>query len=83
MTTLSTDELHKQLESGEAAVFDVRGDLEFELGHIPFVAVYSAGGDCRLATEAARRLENLGLRNVHRYEDGLEGWRAARLPVVP
>ena len=105
MTTLSTEELHKQLESGEAAVFDVRGDLEFELGHIPgtktaplgsltfrvarvmnpdsFVAVYSAGGDCRLVTEAARRLENLGLRNVHRYEDGLEGWRTAGLPVVP
>ena len=105
MKTLSTEELHDQLESGQAAVFDVRGDLEFELGHIPgtktaplgslvfrvarimnpdsFVAVYSAGGDCRLVTEAARRLENLGLRNVHRYEDGLEGWRAAGLPVVP
>ena len=82
MTTLSTEELQKQLESGEAAVFDVRGDLEFELGHIPgsktaplgsltfrvarimnpdsFVAVYSAGGDCRLVTEAARRLDDLG-----------------------
>lgn len=90
---------------GDAAVFDVRGDVEFEAGHIPgtktaplgsltfrvarvmnphsFVAVYSAGEDCRLAAEAAQRLENLGLRNVHCYEDGLEGWRGAGLPVVP
>jgi rhodanese-related sulfurtransferase len=105
MKTLSTEELSERLESGNAAVFDVRGDVEFELGHIPdtktaplgslvfrvarvmnpdsFVAVYSAGGDCRLVTQAAQRLENLGLRNVHCYEDGLEGWRAAGLPVVP
>ena len=105
MKNLSTEELQKQLETGNAAVFDVRGDLEFELGHIPgtktapmgslvfrvarimnpdsFVVVYAAGGDRQLVTEAARRLENLGLRNVHRYEDGLEGWRAAGLPVVP
>jgi rhodanese-related sulfurtransferase len=105
MKTLSTEELRERLESGNPAVFDVRGDVEFELGHIPdaktaplgslvfrvarvmnpdsFVAVYSAGGDCRLVTQAAQRLENLGLRNVHCYEDGLEGWRAAGLPVVP
>jgi len=105
MNSLSTEQLHERLESGQAAVFDVRGDVEYEFGHIPgaktaplgslvfrvarvmnpdsFVAVYSAGGDCRLVTQAAQRLENLGLRNVHCYEDGLEGWRAAGLPVVP
>ena len=104
MNTLSIQELRERLESGPAAVFDVRGDVEFELGHIPdamtaplgslvfrvarvmnpdsFVAVYSAGGDCRLGAEAAERLENLGLRNVHYCEDGLEGWRKAGLPVV-
>ncbi len=105
MTILNTEDLHRRLESGEAAVFDVRGDVEFEAGHIPgtksaplgsltfrvarvmnpdsFVAVYSAGEDCPLAAQAAQRLENLGLRNVHCYENGLEGWRAAGLPVVP
>jgi rhodanese-related sulfurtransferase len=104
MSTITTEQLQDRLESGNAAVFDVRGDVEFEYGHIPgtktaplgsltfrvarimnpdsFVAVYSAGGDCRLAPEAAQRLENLGLRNVHCYQDGLEGWRAAGLPVV-
>jgi rhodanese-related sulfurtransferase len=104
MKTLSTEELRERLESGHPAVFDVRGDVEFELGHIPeaktaplgslvfrvarvmnpdsFVAVYSAGKDCRLGAQAAQRLEDLGLRNVHCYEDGLEGWRAAGLPVV-
>ena len=104
MTRISTRELSQRLESGPVAVFDVRGDVEFELGHIPgaktaplgslvfrvarimnpdsFVAVYSAGRDCGLAARAAQRLENLGLRNVHCYEDGLEGWQAAGLPVV-
>ena len=103
MKGLSTEELQERLESGQAAVFDVRGDVEYEIGHIPgtktaplgslvfrvarvmnpdsFVAVYSAGGDCHLGTQAAQRLESLGLRNVHRYEAGLEGWRAAGLPV--
>lgn len=104
MTRISTRELSQRLESGPAAVFDVRGDVEFECSHIPgaktaplgslvfrvarimnpdsFVAVYSAGKDCGLAARAAQRLENLGLRNVHCYEDGLEGWQAAGLPVV-
>ena len=104
MNTLSIQELRERLESGPAAVFDVRGDVEFETGHIPgamtaplgslvfrvarlmnpdsFVAVYSAGGDCGLAARAAQRLENLKLTNVHCYEDGLEGWRAAGHPVI-
>ena len=105
MSIIGTEELQSRLETGEAAVFDVRGDVEFESGHIPgtktaplgsltfrvarimnpdsFVAVYSAGGGCDLAARAAQRLEDLGLRNVHCYEDGLEGWRSAGLPVVP
>ena len=119
MTTIGTEELRKRLESDQAAVFDVRGDVEFERAHIPgtktaplgslvfrvarlmdpdsFVAVYSAGKDCglarstagplpgtasRCAARAAQRLENLRLRNVHCYEEGFEGWRAAGLPVV-
>lgn len=105
MKIIRTEELHKRMESGHAAVFDVRGDVDYEYGHIPgaktaplgslvfrvarvmnpdsFVAVYSAGKECDLAFQAARRLENLGLRNVHCYEDGLEGWRAAGHLVVP
>ena len=104
MVTISTRELSERMESGQPAVFDVRGDVEFERANIPegksaplgslvfrvarlmnpdsFVAVYSAGKDCGLAARAAQRLENLGLRNVHHYEDGLEGWRMAGLPVV-
>ena len=104
MTTISTEELSERLESGQAAVFDVRGDVEYERGHIPgaktaplgslvfrvarlmrpdsFVAVYSAGEDCELGARAARRLEDLKLRNVHYYEAGLEGWRETGRPVV-
>jgi rhodanese-related sulfurtransferase len=104
MTRIRTEELSERLESGEAAVFDVRGDVEFESAHIPgaktaplgslvfrvarlmnpdsFVAVYSSGPDCGLAARAAQRLEDLGLRNVHVYEEGLEGWQATGRPVV-
>jgi len=103
MQSLSIHELRDRLESGPAAVFDVRGDVEFEYGHIPgamtaplgslvfrvarvmnpdsFVAVYSSGRECGLAARAAQRLEDLGLRNVHYCEDGLEGWQAAGFPV--
>lgn len=103
--TITTAELRERLDTGHTALFDVRGDVDFELGHIPgamtaplgslvfrvarlmnpdsFVAVYSNGGDCTLAAQAAARLENLGLRNVHCYAEGLEGWRAAGLLVVP
>lgn len=99
MKTINTNELYLKLESGNPAVFDVRGDVDFEKGHIPgaltaplgslcfrvrdvmnqdsFITVYSQGKDCGLAREAAERLENLGMKNVHLYEEGLDGWRAA------
>jgi rhodanese-related sulfurtransferase len=104
MQTITTEDLQSRLETGQAAVFDVRGDVEYEYGHIPgaktaplgslvfrvarvmnpdsFVGVYSGGNGCGLAARAAQRLEDLGLRNVHTYEGGLEGWRGAGLPVV-
>jgi rhodanese-related sulfurtransferase len=104
MKTITTEELRSRLETGKSAVFDVRGDVEFEYGHIPgtktaplgslvfrvarvmnpesFVAVYSGGNGCDLASRAVQRLEDLGLRNVHCYQEGLEGWRSAGLPVV-
>lgn len=104
MKIISTEELKERVDSGRSAIFDVRGDIDYEIGHIPgaktaplgslvfrvarimnpdsFVAVYSSGEGCSLAAEAAERLENLGLRNVHCYEEGLEGWRAAGYPVV-
>lgn len=105
MKTISTEALSNRLESEDVALFDVRGDVKYEQGHIPgaktaplgslvfrvarlmnpdsFVAVYSEGGNCTLAQQAVERLENLGLRNVHCYEAGLEGWRAAGQRVVP
>ena len=104
MKIISTEELRRRLAEETPAVFDVRGDVDYELGHIPgartaplgslvfrvarlmnpdsFVAVYSSGKGCTLAAQAADRLENLGLRNVHVYADGLSGWEAAELPVV-
>jgi rhodanese-related sulfurtransferase len=104
MKTISTKELHERLESGQVALFDVRGDVDYEKCHIPgaktsplgslvfrvarlmnpdsFVVVYSAGRSCGLAKEAVERLENLGLKNVHCYQEGLEGWQAAGLNAI-
>jgi 3-mercaptopyruvate sulfurtransferase SseA len=63
------------------------GSLVFRVARLmnpdSFVAVYSAGKGCTLAAEAVERLENLGMRNVHCYAEGLEGWRAAGHTVVP
>jgi len=99
MNTLTTKELNQRLTAGPLALFDVRGDIDYEKGHIPGaktaplgslvfriagvmnpdsqVVVYSGGGDCRLAAQAADRLENLRMRNVYVYEDGIKGWQAA------
>ncbi len=104
MKTLNTVELHGRLEAGPVALFDVRGDILYEQGHIPgaktaplgslnfriadvmnkgsFVAVYSEGKGCTLASQAVERLENLGLTNVHAYEEGMIGWQAAGHGVV-
>ena len=103
MKTLTTKDLHDRLELGPVALFDVRGDIEFEKGHIPgaktaplgslvfrvasvmnpesLVVAYSRSED-RLAAQAVERLENLGLRNVYAYADGLDGWQRAGFRVV-
>jgi len=104
MQIITTQDLHDRLAAGPVALFDVRGDVEYEAGHIPdaksaplgslvfrvvrvmnpdsFVGVYSYGGDCALAAQAVQRLEDLGLENVHCYEEGLAGWQATGHPVV-
>lgn len=99
MKTISTEDLGKRLEAGPLALFDVRGDVEYDKDHIPDaksaplgslvfrvaavmnpdsqVVVYSDGVDSNLAQQAAERLEQLRLRNVYCYHEGLEGWKKA------
>jgi rhodanese-related sulfurtransferase len=105
MKTITTEELKTRLDGEGVALFDVRGDVKYEIGHIPgakstplgslvfrvvrimnpdsLVVVYSAGGDCDLAVQAARRLENHHMTNVQVYKDGLAGWEAAGHEVIP
>ncbi len=105
MKTISTHALRALLNEGPVALFDVRGDVEFEKGHIAgamtaplgslsfrvahtmnpesLVVVYSMDSGGPLAPEAANRLENLGLRNVRVYQDGLAGWELAGQSAVP
>jgi rhodanese-related sulfurtransferase len=104
MTTITTDELRIRLDEGRLAIFDTRGDIEYENGHIPGaktaplgslsfrvrslmnpdtpIVVYSNGGDCPLAADASRRLENLGMRDVFCYADGIKGWQAAGQEII-
>jgi len=104
MKNISTEALFDLLGSRPVALFDVRGDLDYEAGHIPgaksaplgslvfrvagtmnpdsLVVVYSSGGICTRSYEAARRLEDLRMTNVHVYEDGLDAWLAAGHEVV-
>jgi len=103
MKKINTDDLRRHLDDGPLALFDVRGDVLFEQGHIPgaktaplgsltfrvarlmnpdsLVVVYSDGEGCDLANQAASRLADLGMTNVHCYEEGLAGWSAADQPV--
>ena len=104
MKTLTTEQIKARLDAGPVALFDVRGDLDYELGHIPgaktapmgslvfrvasvmnpgsFVVLYSAGGECDAAVQAARRLEDLRMTNVHVYQGGVEAWTGAGLSLV-
>jgi rhodanese-related sulfurtransferase len=45
------------------------------------VIVYCASRECNASPTAAKRLEAAGFTDVIDYEDGIEGWRQAGLPV--
>ena len=45
------------------------------------IVVYCSGPGCPQSTSAAEKLAALGFRNVYEYEDGLEAWKEAGLPI--
>lgn len=45
------------------------------------IVVYCAGPDCDSSVDVARRLVELGYRNVLHFSGGRQGWRAAGLPL--
>jgi rhodanese-related sulfurtransferase len=45
------------------------------------VVVYCASAQCDASPRAARKLEEAGFSHVIEYEDGIEGWERAGLPV--
>ena len=99
MKTINTADLKQRLDAGPLALFDVRGDVEYEKSHIPgaktaplgslvfrvahtmnpesLIVVYSNNESCTLAAQAVQRLEDLGMKNVLAYQEGIEGWRSA------
>jgi len=62
------------------------GSLVFRVARVmnpdSTVVVYSEGRKDGLAAQAAQRLEDLGLSDVRHYEEGLEGWKRAGLPLT-
>lgn len=45
------------------------------------VVVYCANKQCPASEEAARKMEDLGYREVYDYEEGKADWKKAGLPV--
>ncbi len=45
------------------------------------IVVYCAHERCDLAAKAAEKLEEHGFSKVYDYEDGIEGWKKAGMPV--
>lgn len=45
------------------------------------VITYCCSRTCPASTKAARRMEELGYTHVYDYKDGIEGWKAAGLPL--
>jgi rhodanese-related sulfurtransferase len=102
MKTMTVKELRRRLDAGPVALFDVRGDVDYQRGHVPgamsaplgsltfrvagtmnpdsLVVVYAA--DDELGTEAAARLADLRMSNVHVLAGGLNEWRRAGQEVV-
>jgi rhodanese-related sulfurtransferase len=46
------------------------------------IIVYCAGLSCQASTDAARRMTELGYRDVADFKAGLEGWRQAGEPFA-
>src|SRR5262249_42992486 len=94
---MTPDELAAALSAGTAQVIDLRPSMEFRKGHIPgavwsirprIVAAADRGKAIVLIFEEAEQiflagleLVDAGIRDLRVLRGGLEGWRAAGLPV--
>ena len=56
MKTITTEELQKRLEAGPVPLFDVRGDVEYEKGHIPGLITLS-GIENELSEQLGRKVD--------------------------
>ncbi len=45
------------------------------------IVVYCGNKQCDASPTAAKKIEELGYKNVYDYEDGKEDWKSAGLPV--
>ncbi len=45
------------------------------------IVVYCTGGSCESSLLVALRLREMGYTQLGVYEDGLDGWRKAQLPI--
>jgi rhodanese-related sulfurtransferase len=45
------------------------------------IAVYCSNFDCSASPTAAKKLENLGFKNVYDYEGGKKDWKEAGFPM--
>ncbi len=71
MKVLNTESLHKLLEAGPIALFDVRGDREYEQAHIPGAKSAPLGGLYYRVTGVMRKDSFVAV-----YSDGEDGLAA-------
>lgn len=45
------------------------------------IVVYCSGPECDASEKAARKLDQAGFQNVHRFEGGMEAWKSKGNPV--
>lgn len=50
-------------------------------GKSRMIVVYCTDPQCNASPSVGKRLEQAGYDNVAHYEDGIEGWKAAGLPI--
>ena len=45
------------------------------------VVVYCANKECQASPEAAKKMDQMGYKNVYDYEEGKKDWQSAGLPI--
>lgn len=69
-------------ESMNIPVTDIENTAPQRLDKEDEIVVYCADFECNASPKAAKKLEELGYRNIYDYEGGIEDWEKAGYNIV-